>query len=92
MDLGALLKAARKRKGLSQEELAQMIHRSRSCISKFENNQKVIDAPTLFQVANVTGAHDLIIAAMLSIDPLVAAEGLNFITQLIGGFLIWVLS
>lgn len=64
MNLGAILRAARERKGLSQEKLAEKLHRSRSCISKFETNQKTIDVPTFIFWMNTTNAKDIMIAAL----------------------------
>lgn len=85
MDIGALLKAARKRKGMSQEELAEKLHRARSCISKFENNNKSIDVPTFVQWMKQTNATDLMIAAMTGFDPNVVSEALRIAMQLMGG-------
>ncbi|WP_260859190.1 helix-turn-helix domain-containing protein, partial [Bacillus pumilus] len=41
-----MLRKARLQAGISQEKLAEMLSRSRSCISKIENDQKVLDVPT----------------------------------------------
>lgn len=85
MNLGALLKAARKRRGLSQEELAEKLHRARSCISKYENESKVIDVPTFVQWMKHTSSQDFLIAGLMGVDPTVAMEGLRVISQLMGG-------
>ncbi|WP_092246859.1 helix-turn-helix domain-containing protein [Lacrimispora sphenoides] len=56
-DFGELLKQLRKEKGYSQEQLAQKINKSKSLISKYENNQKLptletlIDLSVLFDVS-----------------------------------------
>ena len=83
MNLGALLRAARERNGLSQEELALKLHRSRSCISKFENNQKIIDVPTFVNWMNSTSAKDIMIAALSGVDPMVVMKSLEMIPQLV---------
>lgn len=85
MNLGALLRVARERNGLSQEELALKLHRSRSCISKFENNQKTIDVPTFINWMNSTSAKDIMIAALSGVDPTVVIKSLEVISQLITG-------
>lgn len=56
-DFGELLRQLRKEKGYSQEQLAQKINKSKSLISKYENNQKLptletlIDLSVLFDVS-----------------------------------------
>lgn len=85
MNIGAVLRTARKRKGLSQEELAEKLNRARSCISKFETNQKVIDVPTFIQWAKYTNAQDIMIAALLGLDPLTITQGIEIITKILGG-------
>lgn len=44
--IGKELKRWREAAGLSQDELAAELNRSRSCISKFENDRKTIDIYT----------------------------------------------
>ncbi|TCZ76152.1 XRE family transcriptional regulator [Paenibacillus albiflavus] len=68
MKFGAILLACRQRAGLSQEQLAEKMHRSRSCISKLENDQKTLDANTLLMWAEVTGAKDVAVAFFLGMD------------------------
>lgn len=89
VNIGAVLRTARKRSGLTQEELAARLHRSNSCISKYESNSLTIDVPTFVKWAKLTNAQDLLIAAMLSVDPSVVAEGLRVMSQLIGGIIAW---
>ena len=47
------LKALRKQKGFSQEELATRLHVSRQTISKWEKNLSVPDADTLIRLAEI---------------------------------------
>lgn len=47
------LKALRKQKGFSQEELATRLHVARQTISKWEKNLSVPDADTLIRLAEV---------------------------------------
>jgi Predicted transcriptional regulators len=68
VELGAVLHACRERAGLSQEKLAEMLNRSRSCISKFEKNRKLIDAETLFKWADVTNAREVVVAYLYGLD------------------------
>lgn len=47
------LKRGRKEIGLTQVEVARIIDRSQSCISKIESGQRRIDLLQLIQLANV---------------------------------------
>lgn len=85
MNIGAVLRTARERYGLSQEELALKLHRSRSCISKFENNKKTLDVPTFITWMNLTSAKDLMIAALAGVDPSMIMDVVDTISQLIIG-------
>ena len=67
---GAVLRACRERAGLSQEKLAELLHRSRSCISKIETDIKAVDAQTLIQWANVTNAKEVLVAYLCGMDGL----------------------
>lgn len=88
MNLGAILRAARERVGLSQEDLALLLDRSHSCISKFERNIKEITWSEAIKWGNVTNSQDLILAATASsIDPIQITqiiEHLNKLGHLIG--------
>ncbi len=50
-DFGELLKQLRKEKGYSQEQLAQKINKSKSLVSKYENNQKLPTLETLIDLS-----------------------------------------
>lgn len=82
MKYGAILKACRERAGMSQEEIAELIHRSRSCISKFENDQKTLDVHTLIQWVNVTSAKDVMVAFLCGMDGITIMQS---IISVIGG-------
>ncbi len=85
MNLGVVLKAARKRKGLSQEALAERLYLPRSTISKLENDRQVIDVPTFIQWAKHTNAQDIMIATLIGIDPNTIIQGLEIIARIFGG-------
>lgn len=51
--LGENLKTLRKKKGLSQEELATRLHVVRQTVSKWEKNLSVPDADTLIRLAEI---------------------------------------
>lgn len=52
MNLGEKIYTLRKKRGLSQEELANSIHVSRQAISKWEQNSVVIDTSNLIKICN----------------------------------------
>ncbi|MBY0157304.1 helix-turn-helix domain-containing protein [Cytobacillus oceanisediminis] len=87
MTFGAVLKACRERAGLTQEEIAEKLHRSRSCISKFESDKKTLDVTTLIRWTDVTSAKDVACAIVTGMDPVMI---LQQFMPLIGGFITWI--
>ncbi|MED0670589.1 helix-turn-helix transcriptional regulator [Aneurinibacillus aneurinilyticus] len=82
MKFGAILQACRERAGLSQEQLAEKLHRSRSCISKIENDKRLLDAETLIEWGKITQANEVVIAFLYGMDGLGIVQNL---TTLLGG-------
>ncbi|GBG09469.1 transcriptional regulator [Paenibacillus agaridevorans] len=76
MKYGAILKACRDRIGMSQEELALRLHRSRSAVSKLENDQQELDVKTLSQWAEITGAREVVVAFVCGMDGLTILQNL----------------
>jgi transcriptional regulator with XRE-family HTH domain len=68
IEYGSLLNACRERAGLSQEKLAELLHRSRSCISKFEKNKKIMDVDTFFRFLDVTNSKDVLYSIASGLD------------------------
>lgn len=87
MTFGAVLKACRERAGLTQEEIAVKLHRSRSCISKFESDKKTLDVTTLIRWTDVTSAKDVACAIVTGMDPVMI---LQQFMPLIGGVIRWI--
>ncbi|HFU4567793.1 MULTISPECIES: helix-turn-helix transcriptional regulator [Bacillus] len=85
MKLGVVLRKARVQAGISQEKLAEMLSRSRSCISKIENDQKVLDVPTYVRWMEATNAKEAMIATLCGIDPLAVTQQITAIMALFGG-------
>lgn len=87
MEYGNILKAIRIKAGLSQEDLAALLNRSRSCISKFESNKKVVDMTTFMKWIDVTKSQEIAVAMLYGADGLaIIHQLLPFIT---GGFILW---
>ncbi len=83
--MGVVLRKARLQAGISQERLAEMLSRSRSCISKIENDQKVLDVPTYVRWMEATNAKEAMIATLCGIDPLAVTQQITAIMALFGG-------
>ncbi|WP_257213606.1 helix-turn-helix domain-containing protein [Bacillus pumilus] len=85
MKLGVVLRKARLQAGISQERLAELLSRSRSCISKIENDQKMLDVPTYVRWMEATNAKEAMIATLCGIDPLAVTQQITAIMALFGG-------
>lgn len=70
MKFGAIMQACRERAGLTQEQMADRLHRSQSCISKYEKDRKVPDMPTMMAWMEATGAKEVVIAFLYGMDGL----------------------
>ncbi|MGO4540347.1 helix-turn-helix domain-containing protein [Paenibacillus sp. 2TAB19] len=66
---GSVLKSCRERAGLSQERLAELLNRSRSCISKFEKEHKVLNMYEFRKWIECTNANDVASAFIQGFDP-----------------------
>ncbi|WP_308637691.1 helix-turn-helix domain-containing protein [Paenibacillus silvisoli] len=81
LGFGAVLHACRERAGISQEKLADMLNRSRSCISKFEREHKLPDINTFLIWLDKTNSRDVGMALMGGTDP---ATILQTVLQVVG--------
>ena len=59
--VGVVLRELREQAGLTQEELAKMLHTQKSAVSRMENHAEDIRLSTLFKIANLLGRHVKII-------------------------------
>lgn len=89
MEFGGVLRKMRKEADMSQEELAEELHISRSNVSRLETNNLELRAADLLNWANVTGTQDLLIATMLSVDISVVQQILDssaaVVNMILGG-------
>lgn len=76
MRFGSVLRKMRKDADMSQEELAQELHISRSNISRLETNNLELKAADLVSWCQVTNAQEILIAFLLGVD------GLNMMQQI----------
>ncbi|MGE8207744.1 helix-turn-helix domain-containing protein [Heyndrickxia sp. NPDC080065] len=84
MGFGAILKSVRKQRKMSQEEIAEKLHISRSNISKLENDKITLDVQTLVQWMEVTNAKEVMIAALCGLDPVTVSQSIQNIMSLFG--------
>lgn len=68
MDYGKVLKGFRETAGFTQQELADLLNRSRSCISKFEGNRKPMDIDTFRHWAQITNSEIQAAAILFGTD------------------------
>ncbi len=64
------MQACRERAGLTQEQMAEKLHRTQACISKYENDHKVPDMPTMLKWVEATGAKEVVVAFLCGMDGL----------------------
>lgn len=86
MKFGSILRDCREYAGFSQEKIAEKLQRSRSCISKLENDKKILDAETLIKWTQVTSAPDVLVALLHGVDITTVAQN---ISQFLGGCILW---
>jgi len=79
LDFGTALKLRRKEAGISQEELAERIYKSRSSISKIENNKESLEAETLIQWVHATQiqAQELAVVTLCSVDAISIVQSIS---------------
>ncbi len=65
MDLGKNLSAARKKKGMSQEEVAEHLGISRQTVSKWETNETL---PDVFQANKLAKLYDMSLDKLMEYD------------------------
>lgn len=82
MKFGAIMQACRERAGLTQEQMAEKMHRTQACISKYENDHKIPDMPTMMKWVDATGAREVLVAFIYGMDGLSIMQ--NMMT-LVGG-------
>jgi transcriptional regulator with XRE-family HTH domain len=80
MKYGAILRACRDRIGMSQEDMALKLNRSRSAISKLETDQQELDVRTLAQWADITNAKEVLVAFICGMDGMTIMQSIMQMT------------
>lgn len=70
MQFGSVLRKMRKGAGMSQEDLAEELHISRSNVSRLETDHLELKAADLIRWANVTHSQEMLIALLCGVDSL----------------------
>lgn len=90
-DFSSMLKDMRKSAGLSQEDVALELHMSISNISRLETGKYEARIADAWRWANATGAQDVFIAAVCSIDVSIVQQILDsssvVVNMILGGVL-----
>ena len=68
INYGPLLRQMRKQAGMSQEDVAHELYMSISNISRIESGKYHVKLSDAVRWANVTGAQDVFVATLLSVD------------------------
>ncbi|MFP3393270.1 helix-turn-helix domain-containing protein [Brevibacillus sp. SIMBA_040] len=67
-DYATLMKKMRIRAGLTQEQLAALLNRTKSCICKFEKGDKLPDIHTFMSWVRATDATEVAVAVLCGVD------------------------
>ena len=89
MSFGAILRAVRRKAGLSQEEMAEKMYVSRSTISRLENDRLKLTVEDAIRWGQITQAPEAIAAMLCGLD---VSQVMQIISSLpIGGMITWLL-
>lgn len=86
-----MLKFFRKKARMTQEEIADELNVTQSCVSKLESGRKIIDIHTFMNWVRVTNSEVHAASMMFGIDiTTTAMQVLQAVPMYIGGFSLWV--
>ena len=57
IEIGKLIRGARKKRGMTLNELAEVICKSQSTVSKYEKGEITVDIATLYDIADALRVH-----------------------------------
>jgi len=87
MQLGTVLRKMRRGAGMSQEDMALELHMSISNVSRLETGKYELKAIDLINWANATGAQDVLVAMLLSVDIAIVQQILEASTTVVGSII-----
>ncbi|WP_275579632.1 helix-turn-helix domain-containing protein [Lysinibacillus composti] len=86
-----MLKFFRKKEKMTQEEIADKLNVTQSCVSKLESGRKLIDIQTFMNWVRVTNSEVHAASMMFGMDLTnVAMQVLQTAPMYIGGFGLWI--
>ncbi|WP_342512293.1 helix-turn-helix transcriptional regulator [Sporosarcina sp. FSL K6-1522] len=87
MTFGKLLKTTRLLADLSQEDMAEKTHLSRSTVSRLENDRMELKAADLVRWLQATQLHDVAAATTAIVAGVDLAALAQMLTAVVGGFI-----
>lgn len=85
-----MLKIFRKKAKLTQEEIADELNVTQSCVSKLESGRKIIDIDTFMNWVRVTNSEIHAASMMFGIDLSNTAINVMQMVPMFGGFTLWI--
>lgn len=89
MDYGAILRACRKRKGWTQEDLAHELNIEQADVSRFENDRRELPMSVFQRWAVATGSQDVLVAFIAGMEGVAILSNIlsTVGTSVLGGFI-----
>lgn len=86
MKFGPILRKMRKMAGLTQKEMAELMHMSRPNISKLERDEIELKAADLIRWAQLTDMPQVAAAMICGVDPVSLANFMNTLANFMNTF------
>lgn len=92
LEHGKMLKIFRKKAKMTQEDIAEELNITQSCVSKYESGRKVLDLSTFLKWINITNSEIPAAAMLFGMDTVNAVTQLMpMVPMFIGGLFNWML-
>jgi len=88
--IGEFFKKSRKRSGLSQEEMSEIMYMPRSTISKVENGRMELKVSDAARWCQATQVPELLAAILCGVDVATVTQLLSSLPTLVGGFISYI--
>ncbi len=92
LEHGKMLKIFRKKAKMTQEDIADELNITQSCVSKLESGRKVLDLSTFLKWINITNSEMPAAAMLFGMDTVNAVTQLMpMVPMFVGGMFNWML-
>lgn len=92
LEHGKMLKLFRKKAKMTQEDIADELNITQSCVSKYESGRKVLDLSTFLKWINITNSEIPAAAMLFGMDTVNAVTQLMpMVPMFVGGLFNWML-